>query len=108
MKPALISYVRFHTQRFEEEGISEREYLETILDLCVERLVDLDKARDDGTTTGSYDRSALAAVMVEAEMLNGKSSNPPMAIDLTDEALEEDCLPIPRITATPVPKPYIY
>ena len=54
MKPALISYIRHHTQRFSDDNISEREYLETILDICVERLVrSWNHGRDANAITGS-------------------------------------------------------
>jgi hypothetical protein len=103
MKPALISYIRFHTTAYQNSQIEEREYLQTILDLCVERLVDLDHGRDDNSLTGGYDRSELAAVLVEAEMLNSRPPSDGIKIDLSSDELEDDSQPPP---ATILPPPF--
>jgi hypothetical protein len=76
MKHILLSHLRFHADRYEKNAISEREFVQTVLDLAIERIVDLDKGRDEECVTGSYDRSELAGVLVEAEMMN---SQPPPA-----------------------------
>jgi|HubBroStandDraft_5_1064220.scaffolds.fasta_scaffold345102_2 hypothetical protein len=76
MKHILLSHLRFHAERYEKDAISEREFVQTVLDLAIERIVDLDKGRDDECVTGSYDRSELAGVLVEAELMN---STPPPA-----------------------------
>jgi hypothetical protein len=45
--------------------ITERDCLESIIDVCVERIVDLDGGRNDDTPTGGFRRSELPLVMVE-------------------------------------------
>lgn len=116
MKSIVLSHLRFHAERYEKDSISEREFLQTVLDLCIERIVDLDQGRDDECVTGSFDRSDFASILVEETMLAHVPSLPVMAnetpsggieIDLTAEALEDDWDPpvpvCPRISCTPLP-----
>jgi hypothetical protein len=132
MKHIILSHLRYHAERFEKDTVSEREFLQTILDLCIERIVDLDQGRDDDCVTGSYDRSQFANVLVEAEVLNcsagaSLTSQPPVAhgslphfpssliptalpsepgieIQLDSEDLDETEIPVcPRISCTPAP-----
>lgn len=129
MKHILLSHLRFHAERYEKDTISEREFVQTVLDLAIERIVDLDKGRDDECVTGSYDRSELAGVLVEAELLNSQPppanneqgsfppsispalclSSPSIEIDLNADDLEDTedndaPAPVcPRISCTPLP-----
>ena len=119
MKHILLSHLRFHAERYEKDAISEREFVQTVLDLAIERIVDLDKGRDDDSITGSFSRAEFASMLVDEEMLAHKPSLPvphdltspsgSIEIDLTAEALEdtEDNDPpapvCPRISCTPMP-----
>jgi hypothetical protein len=51
MRAVTPSFIRAKIAAFEAGEIPEREYLESIMDLCVERLVDIDKGRDDKILT---------------------------------------------------------
>lgn len=100
-----VCFIRAQLAKYEKGETGEREYLQNVLDLCIERIVDLDKARDDGCVTGSYNRNELAAVMVEAELLNsrppsGTHSSGHEVIDLASDELDEDSSPPPPIVGS--------
>ena len=68
MKHFQLSFIRHQLELLDLGQIAERECLQSILDLCVERIVDLDRGRDDNCITDTYSRSDLAGVLVQEEL----------------------------------------
>jgi hypothetical protein len=75
MKHFQLSFIHYQLRLLDEGKIPERDGLQAILDLCVERIVDLDNGRNDECITDTYSRSDLAGVLIQEELCSSADAD---------------------------------